>query len=125
MCLGFLNERVSPAKWECQDESLQIDQEGSLCGKTNHFTNFAVLLDSNAGRGGNGPNSSYNIYNWLTLAFVLFAILVVTICVIAHESTLRYKKHKKKQEFAKVDKKAALLLAQDSTRASYLPTSSP
>ena len=118
MCLGYLNERVNPPKWECQDSCLSKGKDG-YCGKTNHFTSFAVLLDSSGGGGGGkGPcassGSPYNIYTWLTLAFVLFAILVVTFCILVYEAWCRYKKYKYTRDRSIIERKTSRLLAQDS-----------
>ena len=43
-CLGFLNEETSPPRWECEDTCLEESDDGFLCGTTDHFTNFALLL---------------------------------------------------------------------------------
>lgn len=45
-CLGFFDEETGA--WRCQDVCLQANA-GKLCGKTDHFTTFAILL-SGAGR---------------------------------------------------------------------------
>jgi len=48
-CLGYLDESKSPPAWVCEDECL-TNKDGQMCGKTTHFTNFAILLGgSNAG----------------------------------------------------------------------------
>ena len=41
-CLSYYDERK--AKWKCEDKCLTRTKEGSLCGQTNHLTNFALLL---------------------------------------------------------------------------------
>ena len=43
-CLGFVNENASPPKWECEDNCLTENEDGLLCGETDHFTNFAILF---------------------------------------------------------------------------------
>jgi hypothetical protein len=45
-CLGYYDEQNK--KWVCEDTCLK-SKESKLCGKTDHFTNFAILLT-----GGNG-----------------------------------------------------------------------
>lgn len=40
-CLGFYNEMSGT--WECQDECLTQSTD-TVCGKTDHFTSFAILL---------------------------------------------------------------------------------
>jgi hypothetical protein len=47
-CLGYLNTDASPPKWECQDDCLLRDKDGMVCGETDHFTNFAILLGGGA-----------------------------------------------------------------------------
>eukprot|EP00339_Tiarina_fusa_P013003 CAMPEP_0117026342 /NCGR_PEP_ID=MMETSP0472-20121206/19379_1 /TAXON_ID=693140 ORGANISM="Tiarina fusus, Strain LIS" /NCGR_SAMPLE_ID=MMETSP0472 /ASSEMBLY_ACC=CAM_ASM_000603 /LENGTH=766 /DNA_ID=CAMNT_0004733329 /DNA_START=201 /DNA_END=2501 /DNA_ORIENTATION=- len=44
-CLGFLDESAKPPRWKCEDPCLEQNKEGFLCGNTDHFTSFAVLLD--------------------------------------------------------------------------------
>lgn len=46
-CLGYLNEKTKT--WVCEDECLSANDKGQLCGSTNHFTNFALLLTGGSG----------------------------------------------------------------------------
>ncbi len=46
-CLGFFDEKHG--EWRCEDETLET-REDTLCGDTDHFTTFAILL-----RGGPDP----------------------------------------------------------------------
>jgi len=51
-CLGYLDEAKSPAQWRCEDACLSKKDKGGatqLCGSTNHFTNFAILLGGGSG----------------------------------------------------------------------------
>ena len=43
-CLGFWDESKSPPEWRCEDRCLKKKNDRTLCGKTEHFTNFAILL---------------------------------------------------------------------------------
>lgn len=52
-CLGFLDESENPPVWKCQDRCLSR-KDGLLCGNTDHFTSFALLL----GGGLNGCSDS-------------------------------------------------------------------
>lgn len=45
-CLGYLNDKNT---WVCEDECLSGNDKGQLCGSTNHFTNFALLLTGGSG----------------------------------------------------------------------------
>lgn len=62
LCLGFLDETVNPPEWICEDHCLQKNNDGLYCGKTDHFTNFALLLSG--GSSGNGCGSSGD--DWIT-----------------------------------------------------------
>ena len=42
-CLAFWDDSKSPPRWRCQDKCLKKKNK-NLCGKTDHFTNFAILL---------------------------------------------------------------------------------
>lgn len=50
-CLGFIDENTVPPVWRCQDECLTQVSPSFWCGKTDHFTNFAVLLRGNKATG--------------------------------------------------------------------------
>lgn len=43
-CLGFIDETVEPPKWVCSDPCLKR-VDGTICGKADHFTSFAILLE--------------------------------------------------------------------------------
>jgi len=43
-CLGYIDESVNPPKWVCEDPCLRRDGN-TVCGKTDHFTSFAILLN--------------------------------------------------------------------------------
>ncbi|MEM6293302.1 MAG: hypothetical protein AAGA54_18665 [Myxococcota bacterium] len=45
-CLGFFDEKHG--EWRCEDESLE-EKKGLLCGETDHFTTFAILLPGGPG----------------------------------------------------------------------------
>ena len=52
LCLGFFNEASD--QWECEDPCLE-KKGGLLCGSTDHFTNFALLLSGgSSGASGGG-----------------------------------------------------------------------
>ena len=91
LCLGFLDESSKPPKWECEDNNLKKKSSGLLCGKTNHFTNFAILL---AGT----PNSSndYNdeIFIWLSISLLSICIIIFFISALAIETRYRLRKRK-------------------------------
>ena len=45
-CLAFLDEATST--WRCEDQCLE-EEDGLLCGTTDHFTNFAILVGGGKG----------------------------------------------------------------------------
>ena len=60
LCLGFLDESLQPPEWICEDSELVEKFNGLFCGNTNHFTNFALLLD-----GGNNDDCDDSC-DWVT-----------------------------------------------------------
>lgn len=48
-CLGFLDEGQDPPEWKCEDSCLEDVGDNWLCGKTDHLTNFAILLGGEGG----------------------------------------------------------------------------
>ena len=75
LCLGYLDESKSPPKWECEDRCLQIDDNGLICGETDHFTNFALLLDGN-GSGSSDCGDDFD--GWITNSWVGDFILILS-----------------------------------------------
>jgi hypothetical protein len=43
-CLGYIDESVDPPKWVCEDPCVKHNGN-TLCGTTDHFTSFAILLN--------------------------------------------------------------------------------
>jgi len=98
LCLGYWNEETN--EWKCQDECLDESSDGTVCGTTDHLTNFALLLDGS--RGGYldnkcGRNSEYAVFGWLTLAFVIAALVCICFGAIASELSIQ----RKRRELAK------------------------
>jgi hypothetical protein len=79
-CLSFLNDFN---KWECIDDNLKSDNN-LLCGKTNHFTNFAILLNGNTEK----CNSSENyitgnlIYDLIIILSIICIIIILSLIII-------------------------------------------
>ena len=96
MCLSYYDERKG--NWTCEDECLTIPDKDSnlLCGQSNHLTNFALLLGG-AGKGSEEPCHSQSLdytLQWLSLAMVAAAIVIVGFGVLAIEVYIRYMQHK-------------------------------
>ena len=54
-CLGYFDTKTR--SWICQDKCLKR-KGNSVCGETDHLTNFAILLSGNGG-GGCGDDENY------------------------------------------------------------------
>jgi hypothetical protein len=95
--LGFYNNEN---EWKCVDECLEVS-EGQLCGETDHFTSFAILL------GGNGNNDKCNsdsqiVIQYLTWIFLGTSIIIVCASWILIELKTRYSTHQKKISFQRL-----------------------
>ena len=90
-CLGYLNEDSIVPRWECEDESLK-KKDTFLCGTTDHFTNFAILLDSS--NGGGSDSESYEIFIWLSIALIVLSICTFVVAVVIIESRYMLKARK-------------------------------
>lgn len=93
LCLGYLDEGARPARWKCEDQCLD-NQDEYLCGSTPHFTNFALLLN---GAGGGDPCASNDpsliTGSWLgdvmlIMSCVLFVLLIAA-CIIIVSNIFR------------------------------------
>ena len=92
VCLSFFNERK--AKWECEDECLTTtDNAGdTVCGQTDHLTNFALLLMGGSSQKDQDPCQSVSqneTLSWISLGMVIGAILIVAVGVVAVEVRTR------------------------------------
>ena len=63
--------------------------------RVDHLTSFALLLDGNGGS--NSCSSSDFVLAWISLAFVLLALLLVIIGIIAAEIAVRYKHYNERK----------------------------
>lgn len=86
VCLGFFN---SEGEWECEDYCLE-DSDDGLCGKSRHLTNFALLLDSEAGSSSRcGSSTQDYLYIYLSVAFVGVALCIVIAAAVFIEIKIR------------------------------------
>ena len=103
--------------WKCVDECLD-EQNGLVCGTTDHFTSFAVLLGSGGGTGGGGPCGSSSqgtsIIVWLSLAAVLAAIIIVVLTSVTYELYKRGQKAQRTHKDKKLSSRMSLLQAEES-----------
>ena len=79
ICLGYYE--VSSGSWKCEDECLEEPNRDLVCGKTKHFTNFAILL-TGTDDCGNVDIPSTVLY--LSAAFAIVMICIVIVSVMAH-----------------------------------------
>jgi len=102
VCLGFFNE---DGNWECEDFCLEPPPAGSLlCGETDHLTNFALLLstDANSDARCGSSDSADLIFLYLTIGFVTAAICFMCIGFIIIEYRVRRKAAKKEAAIRRV-----------------------
>ena len=97
-CLGFLNRQN---KWVCEDPCL-TNKNGQLCGTTDHFTNFALLLTgANARNKNNDPCASSvstdYVLAYVSLSLVATAICITIISVVLIEIKMRVRRIQKKR----------------------------
>ena len=82
LCLGVLDESLQPPEWKCEDYCLHQTESGFICGETDHFTNFAILLEN--GRTGSKDSCNSFSADWVThsargdliLILVCFAVVL-------------------------------------------------
>lgn len=96
VCLGFFDEETGD--WECEDCSVQ-HRGASTCGQTDHLTNFAILLNSND-RSQKCETDSDLLFAWLSLGFVLAAIILIIIAIALIELWYLSKDFKKYRTLA-------------------------
>ena len=99
-CLSYYDE--DKAKWRCEDECLTKTKEGSLCGQTDHLTNFALLF-TGAGERNRDPchSSSDNgqiTISWISLGMVCGAIVIVALSILAVELRIRWNSYQLNKE---------------------------
>jgi len=105
MCLGFINENN---EWECVDECIELNEDGQYCGETDHFTSFAMLLNTSNDGNSNECGSSNNGVTWITylsIASVGLALLIILIALLVGEILFRRKLKKKNDELQRVPDK--------------------
>lgn len=82
-----------------------------LCGTTDHFTSFALLLAGGENGGGDGCGSSDDGWDpliaYLSIGIVGFFALIVIVAVILIETRFRYLSAASSMEFTKMSKRLA------------------
>ena len=78
-CLGYYAE--DDVEWKCEDECLK-KESSFLCGDTNHFTNFAVLLGGIPGTGNHCSSQNYFIFDKMWKDLVLISGIICLMCLL-------------------------------------------
>ena len=75
-CLGFFN--TENQQWECEDECLSEPNKNTLCGQTDHLTNFGLLLTGSGGADKcDSAGGIDQIILYLSIAFAACAIMAI------------------------------------------------
>ena len=90
LCLGFLDESKNPPEWRCEDSCVQEVSNGLFCGETDHFTNFALLLDGT--RDDCEDSSEDLIYTWVSVAAIGVALCCICLIVVIIELSYQKKR---------------------------------
>ena len=94
LCLSFYNSKTE--KWECQDKCLSRE-DNQYCRTTDHLTSFALLLQGGESNGGKCDSSEDYIFAWLSMALLIFAILIIIFFVLLNEVRFRIIYQRKKR----------------------------
>lgn len=108
LCLSFYDE--SKGEWICSDPCVKV-KDDKVCGETNHFTNFAILL--NGGDADCEDDFDFTL-TYISSASVFFALVIVAIVIPAIEIFYRRKKKIRNAKMNIVKKKKALEAARKS-----------
>jgi len=90
-CLSYYDEKRQ--EWVCEDKCLR-EEGGFYCGDTSHLTSFALLL---SGGGGNACEDPDYLYSWISLGFIIAALLIMCLAFVAIEISVRMRRiHRRK-----------------------------
>ena len=86
-CLGFLDETKNPPRWVCEDPCLRSSEnKNEVCGTTNHFTSFAILLQGGGTKKDPCGSTEHDyIFNeaWQDTVFLAcFTLVMLSILII-------------------------------------------
>ena len=81
-CLGFIDETKEPPEWKCEDRSVKKNKDGLVCGKTDHFTNFAILLTGVNEECGDNKDYVTGSYAGDLILVACFVGVVICICLL-------------------------------------------
>ena len=82
-CLGYIDETRDPPEWRCEDRCVKKNNDGLVCGKTNHFTNFAILLSGV--EGGCDESEDYvtgSYYGDLIMVACFVGVMILICCIV-------------------------------------------
>ena len=110
----------SEGEWLCEDKCLKENSASSLwfffffefllfeffliffsSGDTDHFTNFAILLDGYNGGGDCGATTTETVIGWLSMAVFIIAFVLVALAIAVYEREYRKRVRARKILFKK------------------------
>lgn len=100
-CLGYYDEECE--EWVCEDKNLQ-DKQGQVCGSTNHFTSFALLIGNNYYSACGKRAAVDEVVTWLSVALAIVAIAIVATIIIIKEITVRVRRARIEGQFGRSDR---------------------
>ena len=90
-CLSFLNENN---EWECEDECLEKDVnengDSTLCGFTEHFTTFSILLNGIDNQCNKNDTVLETAIAWMSFGLICCAFLFIAMGITLIE--IRYRR---------------------------------
>lgn len=95
-CLSYFSAKS--LNWECEDSCVDEQDDNFYCGNTDHFTNFALLLGATEEDECDDVNY---VISYLSLAFIIVAILLVISSIAVIEFKVRYKTYQFDKELTK------------------------
>lgn len=98
-CLAFLNDQ---RQWECQDKCLS-ENDGLVCGETDHFTTFALLLTGSDKQDcGSTLQLDEALYILSAVAIILMILFTLVGCIVV-EIYVRIHRYHIKQDLTEVE----------------------
>ena len=104
VCLGFYNTQTG--EWECEDKCL-TKKNDRYCGKTDHLTSFALLL--NGGGVNNGQCNTSNDYTfaWISMGMIILALFIIFGSVILIELRYQHRNYRRRKVINTIERTLA------------------
>ena len=88
-CLAYF---AQSKRWSCEDKCLKR-KDRLICGKTDHFTNFAILLGGIHSNSCSGESVN-SVIAWLSFALIILAISIFVFSILVIEIRIRREANK-------------------------------